>query len=236
MDLARLPTARRPIPGVTLPILLAAILHLPSCGEDKITNVRSDRPPSLSSRSGVIRVLDYAYFNRDISTFESLLDSSFTFVFQEGEAIANPDVPESWTRQDEIAATTNLFDENYQDPDMTQNAADAMELLLFSLDALEDSTWQVYTGPMPFPDIHTWYEWRPRYHFEVAAGQNLYISDDQATFVVRPVDVGGTTEWRLVIWADLELSLVHTSGATEVTTWGRIKTLYFDPDPGKDEG
>jgi hypothetical protein len=185
----------------------------------------------LTSRSALVNNLHYAYFNRDIDAFSALLDSSFTFVFQEADAVGNPDIPESWTRQDEIAATTNLFDEGYQDPDGTQDAADEIDLAIFGLDDLEDSSWQVYTGPKHFFDINDWYEWEARYHLEIAAGEYLYISDDRAVFVVRRVEVDGVTEWRLVIWRDEDNSLAIASGVTQETTWGRTKIQYLDGKP-----
>lgn len=162
-------------------------------------------PPPLDTRTNVIKNLQYAYDYRDIDALVTMLDTHFIFVFQEADA-NNPDpgerTPTSWFRDDEINATTNLFDDNFSDPE--QPAADEVLLSLAGLESVNESSWLPYTGSKHVTDPSTWYELVVRYDLEVQVGEDRLLSEDRARFIVREIDLGGKKEWRLVYWADLE--------------------------------
>jgi hypothetical protein len=199
-------TARRLLAALAVLSLLglgACILNPGETDDPKDIQGNSPVRQALTTKSAVVNNLVYAYFNRDIDVYRELLDDNFYFVFQDAD-LGNPDIPDdgNWLRDDDVNATTNLFNENFVDPDGIQAPADEIELQLFGYEDLDESSWDVYAGAKDFPDTNDWYETALRYHLEVSAGEDLYIADDRARFIVRPVEVSGKDEWRLVVWKD----------------------------------
>lgn len=204
---------RKPFRLLALP-LFAFLFVLGGCilsPEESVDPPPDDSGPRLeelplTSKTNVINNLAFAYGNRNIDAYRKILDDDFVFLFQEADANnPNPDerTPVEWYRTDEINATTNLFDENFSDPE--QPPADEIVLRIPELESLTESSWGRFEGVKHVTDPSTWYELDVRYDLEVQVGEDRLLAEDRAKFIVRQVDVeGGGQEWRLVHWSDLE--------------------------------
>ena len=194
-----------------LPIIaMASLLLLPSCILDPKDPPEKTEPPvtvdykPLTSEANVMHNLKLSYNQRNIREYENLLQEKvdgkpieFTFFFAAGD-VSNGDTPAQWGYLDEIGATTNMFS-SYDPDDPNVDPISDIDLQLF----FEGVTWINSFDPT---SGETWRKATIVYNYNIIAGVNTYIVGDsnaRAEFIVRPVDVDGTTEYRLVSWRDL---------------------------------
>ena len=175
----------------------------------------------LTSRDAVLNNIEVGWNQRKPSAIDDLLDENFTFYFDPGDV--GGDIPSSWNRATDLAATTALLQSNTVPP----GSAPVCERVVIALD-LDGLIWTEVPVIASISTLtETWYSTIVSYsaNFEME-GDNIYITvpGAKAQLTVREVEGG----WRLVEWRDL----AGQSGATassrdpSASTWGKIKAIY----------
>jgi len=67
-------------------------------------------PPTPNSASGVLRLLEWAYTNRDYSVYQALFTDDYRFGFAALDTAGRAYQQTPWTREDELAYAKNLFE------------------------------------------------------------------------------------------------------------------------------
>ncbi len=207
-------------------ILLAALAFVASCSEDDPArpsgNGGTQAFQPLTSREAVLNNLELGWVKRNAGEIDDLLDENFTFYFAPGDV--GGEIPASWNRAAELAATTALFTSNQVQYPTGPVCRSIRVDLLFD----DDLTWTEV--PIPVAAYgEVWYTATVPYtHTFEMLPDNTYIAvpGAGAELTVRQVEGG---EWRLVVWRDLESTIVASSAAPAEeaeTTWGGIKALY----------
>jgi hypothetical protein len=183
--------------------VLVFVLGLSGCSNVGPLSVRhpplTDSFENLETRDNLLHNLELAYKQRDFEQFRKLLDNSgaFRFVFSPAD-VRNGVVKNSqWDLRAELEATERLLDPN---PPPGQPRADKIDLDLTY--TAGDDEWQPFV-PATHPN-ETWYDKQVEYTLKVRIGHRTYSQGKTvvALFTVRPIDVGGKTEWRIVTWRD----------------------------------
>jgi len=148
----------------------------------------------LTERNSVLNNLELAYKERNINEYDRVLDENFTFFFADGD-VSNGNTPEQWSREAEVGATRNMFDENFPGT----NPIVRIELDL----QFKNAVWVEIT-PDEAP-TETWFTATVPYTFTIdALPDQTWITQGVPTaqYTVRPQ--GTTPEtYKLVQWRDL---------------------------------
>jgi len=220
-----------------LVIACAGLLPIGSCSDDTVDPPPPDRPfyKDLSAdgpRDNGLYNLQLAYNDRNITRYDELLDADFVFFFSEYDVL-NGTVA-YWSRASEINANKNLFDPNYSNP--VQEPVQDIDLSLVY--PAGDDQWTQITpeDQVKYPG-ETWYTKSVIYELTIQLpGDFQYVARNrEADFVVRVATKDTKQYWRIVVWEDdtgAGFSGLARGGAgapaVEPSTWGRIKTLYWD--------
>lgn len=178
----------------------------------------------LNCRDDVLINLDLSYNNRNYAEFEKLLDNEFLFYFSEADH-SGGQVPISWDRAAETAATTNLFDPNLPGPLRATGV-----YVHLSYPAGEWTSVPVID--IHDPDLRTWYSKEVVYNITVqtVSGVDYKGNNLKAQFLIRQVEIDGKQTWQIVLWRDIgyddQSFDVSASSAVLENTWGLIKALY----------
>jgi hypothetical protein len=163
---------------------------------------------------------------RSPDVYDELLNADFVFYFSPDDV--GGDIPESWSRTEELDATARLFLSNQQQQSPPPDPiCRAMRVdLVFDDDSL---TW-VDVQPQEFPS-ETWYSTTVYYTFTFEIDPDItYIAQNgaKAQFTVRNTGTDQNPHWELVEFRDLGSILVRrtSTGASKASTWGSIKSLY----------
>jgi hypothetical protein len=209
-------------------VLMAALVWLPAC-EDDPTSPAGGTPSAfqpLTSRSAVLNNLEIGWTQRRADKIDELLDENFVFYFSPGDV--GGEIPPTWDREIDLAATTALLESN-------QNNTIGPVCRSVRVDLITDDIVWVPVPTSP-PANETRYAATVPYVFTFEVEPDItYIPPNsaRAQLTVREVAVdGGTTEWRLVEWRDLDgvASMVQETSA-DIKTWGAIKAIYRGSRP-----
>ncbi|HEX6944074.1 MAG TPA: hypothetical protein VF128_14195 [Gemmatimonadaceae bacterium] len=224
-------------------IVVLACLAFVACGDDDADPVKIEGPYTRafvdrSEMWHVINNIELAYNQRKISYYEALLDENFTFFLSTGDVGGS--VPESWARDVEVQANTNLFSSN--------PPGDLLRVKSIKLDILWETDpnsqtphpdgdlliWA--TMPDMGPNLETWYTTTVFYDFQITIDLPNYEEDlhyysssgSKAQFIVRNAGTVDAPRWALVEMRDLGAmgAFTSASAATEQSTWGGVKALY----------
>lgn len=208
-----------------LPYLLLALAA--SCVQStRPVPIPPERSPVPNTPVNAVRLLEWAWDHRNCEVLSPLFTDDFVFVFAIGDSAGNPYRSSPWTREDELAASCNLF----------QNAVDVQ------LDL--DRT------PVALPDDRPGKD--PKWHKSIRTPVSLRVTIDQGggpevlevsgfakLYTVRgdsaaiPPDLVArgfgpdSTRWWFDRWEDETLP-AGGSGAhpTQGRSWGAIKSLF----------
>jgi hypothetical protein len=222
--------------GLLTILIVATIAAVSSCNDDDegLTEPTS-KYKNLSQRDHVLINLEFSYEERNLDRFVELLDDDFIFHFSADDFRDGNVSVKKWARANEVTATTNLFDPEYQGP---REPVSGIELSLTYADS--DTSWREVTpeDQKTYPG-ETWYEKTVLYSLAVTVPVGpayiTYVSEYvSAAFTVRWGEADGG--WRIIAWCDdTEYSLFRraagtrdTESFTKETTWGEIKTLYAE--------
>jgi hypothetical protein len=70
----------------------------------------STPPPTPNSPSGVLRLFEWAYNNRDVSEYRTVFTDDYRFAFSQLDTAGNRYRDQPWTRSDELESAKKLFD------------------------------------------------------------------------------------------------------------------------------
>lgn len=93
-------------------VLLVALFALPMSCREATRSVAPipNPPPVANSPANALRLLEWAWNHRDCEALSPLFTDDFVFVFAAGDSAGNPYRSDPWTREDELAASCNLFE------------------------------------------------------------------------------------------------------------------------------
>lgn len=154
--------------------------------------------------------LRLSYIERDVAGFAALLSHDFTFVFDP----SSPEVPPQWDREDELAATQNMFGgETVEGITLTFRQG-----LAVPSDDEYPGTWKVEVD-----------EVRLSVFLRTGYGEILELraSDAGGVFYLKPATAVDVLEqrprWKVWRWEDIR---PLGADATESYSWGEIKTFF----------
>jgi hypothetical protein len=196
------------------------IVGLPRTGEE----------PALFQRDAVLATLQNAYDARNINLIDGILDDEFVFFFSERDYMQGRVPFPQWGREDEFAATANMFSSQ---PPAGALTSVSLNDRLRHVGASEEITWGIiknlfFSGaaggdtdvflllvynkgednwvsmlppdPVRYPD-EVWYQKTANYFLMVTTGGYTYQAIlVQAEFTVRYSEPKGG--WQLVQWRD----------------------------------
>lgn len=93
--------------------LVLAIVLVGSCGDERCTwSGRGDEVDPRSTPGGLVKALTECHEERDLEGYSEILDEDYRFVFtpEVAESLGMPADEPWWFREDELAATGNMFD------------------------------------------------------------------------------------------------------------------------------
>ncbi len=149
-----------------------------------------------TTREAVLNNIQYAYNKRDITTYDELLDTDFTFFLAPGDV--GGQIPEQWGRAEEVRLTGLLFS---QDPGPQYPKCKRIEFDL----KFEDGVQWIPVVPQDYPN-ETWYLAVVVYYFNIDVEPDTQYqpaAGSQAQFTVRNVGTDAAPEWKLVEFRDL---------------------------------
>ena len=219
--------------GLLLPVALTAgFAMLVACDADPVRP--GGTPPltyqDLSQRAHVLNNLELAYNQRNITQYDRLLDTNFTFFLSPGDV--NGGLPAQWGRAEELQYASDLLDRNYPGPSLRCTG------VLVNILWEEGLTWSELT-PTSAPD-ETWYTTTVYYGFKFEFEPNYTYIDSpgaKVRFTVRNAGTAEAPHWQLVEWYDLSeggclgalgarSSTQNGREACETASWGGVKALY----------
>ena len=206
----------------------------------------STPPPTPNSPSGVLRLFEWAYNNRDFSQYRTVFTDDYRFVFGATDTAGNRYRNQPYTRADELASAQNLF-----------GAASTITLAL-------DKSFVVFPDPRPGmnPTYHKNILTQVQLNIVTQDGGQTNVEGKANFFLVRgdsaaiPADLGvqpDSNRWYIDRWEDqtlagaLALARLDASGRSIVpaaarpaggataarsvsdvlyVTWGELKRLY----------
>jgi hypothetical protein len=204
-------------------LLLALLALIVGCSDDPTSpppgETQSFLP--LTTRNAVLNNLELGWTQRKADKIDELLDDNFIFFFNEGDV--GGEIPESWSRFEDLAATTALLESNTNPPSGVPVCREVRVDLVFD----DDLEWTEV--PVPATAVgEVWYTATVPYlfQFEMEGDLTFVQNDAKAQFTVRQDEAA----WRLVEWRDLGES-IRAAGdvsvaSTEANTWGGVKALY----------
>lgn len=204
-------------------VLVLAMLAL-ACDDPTYQDVIP--PPQyqpLTTRTAVLHNLELAYNQRNIARLDELLDESFTFFPSASDV--NSGLPPQWDRATELSASAHLFSSSKQPSDPWPLCTN------IQLDLLIEASLQWVELPVTG---ETWYTTTTFYDFQIEVEPDtrfMPVSGAKSQFTVRNAGTDDAPQWRLVEWHDLgsgNLAAARASAGTEETTWGKVKSLYWE--------
>lgn len=206
-----------------LSLLMIPLLLLVACSEDDSPVIPPPDPvyKSLANRSDVLNNLELAWNDRNLTRYEQILDSGFTFFLSPGDVGGS--IPEQWGRADEILQTSRLFDRNLSDPNFPRVTSLVVDIEFEGAPI----QWVEESGPG-----ETWYSAVIFYDFMIHVVPDLTyipVPGARGRFTVRNAGTEEAPKWQLVEWHDLGgglLATAATPASTEESTWGKVKSLY----------
>ena len=203
-------TAHR-LAAAALTVLLATVLSLSGCSNrgctcpDEVEHVY----PARTSPENVLEKLRLAYVNMDVDAYVDCLAEEFVFHLNPCDVGIDPEMPESWGKQDEEDIHEAMFadDSDVEGVTLTLTTAN----IEFEWNA-GDSIWR-YTEASDLRITLTYYL---AFHASTPQLFVLAIDGDRA-------GPDGEELWAIVEWYDLEEEW-HQLGVH--CTWSSIKALY----------
>ncbi len=209
-------------------IVAAGVLLAIAC-EDDISSPICACPPvafeeqNLTERWHVLNNIEYAYGSRSSDVYDRLLNSDFVFYFSPGDVGGG--IPPTWSRGEDLDATTLLFESNLQSDPPQYPVCHSMRLdLLYDSNTIE---WFPVV-PNDYP-TETWYTSTVNYVFTFEMDPNITyvsLSGAKVQVTIRNVPQRGKDHWELVELRDLGDNLRNSDTAQQAPTWGRVKALY----------
>ena len=233
--------------GCGVLLLAATVVAMAGCfnpfNPDELTSgIRSTQPPTPDTPSNTLRLLEWCYNNRAIAEYRELFTDDFRFQFGARDPFGNAYRDNPWTREDELASATKLF----------QGSSDKQAAISITLTLDKNITVQADQRPGK----------NPRWHKTILTSQVLTILEadqirrdvtgsslfflvrgDSAVIPQELQDRGfgpDTTRWYIDRWEDL--STVEAGGvmsgqvgdrrarpagtAVYWATWGEIKLRW----------
>jgi hypothetical protein len=211
---------------LTLLVLMIGMFFVAACDDDP----SSPPPPppqsgelNLTQRWHVLNNIEYAYQARRPDVYDELLNADFTFFFSPGDVGGG--IPETWSRTEDLEATTRLFNSNQQSDPPADPVCRSMRLdLVYDKDAM---TW-IEIEPDDFPG-EKWYTTTNFYSFTFEMEPNTtYIAQNgaKAQFTLRNAGTEQNPHWELVEFRDLGSTALRSVPLGQASTWGSIKSLY----------
>ena len=147
-------------PALAAGMLVAGALLLGGCynpfrPDELTTGVVSTPPPTPDTPSNTLRLLEWCYNNRAIAEYRELFTDDYRFQFGALDPYGNAYRETPWTREDELASATNLFQGS-----SAKQAAASITLTL-------DKNFRVQSDPRPGKN--------PRWHKTILTSQVLSI-------------------------------------------------------------
>lgn len=217
-------------PTIAALLGLVGMLFVSACDDDPLPpcpdcgGFPTFKQEDLTERWHVLNNIEFAYRERQPDVYDGLLDSDFVFYFSPSDKAEG--LPESWTRVDDLDATTGLFLSNQQGDPPSDPICRSMRLDIYY--ERESLTW-VEFHPSAYP-TETWYTTTAFYTFTFEVEPNttyIALNGARAEFVVRNNPQGGHDHWELIELHDLGDSAPPKSPqSTQEATWGAIKFLY----------
>jgi hypothetical protein len=202
-------------------VLLFAIsaLVFGGCEPDRVTPPTPANFKSLEAKDDVLFNLEASYNLRDIKELRKLLDDDFEFYVSTSD-YTQGDLPPRWKFDDEVVATTNLFDPEYDNHWRATNIALKLSYHEWAPVAPEPQ----YTG-------EEWFSMDVVYNITVqtAPGVDIKGNNLKARLIIRRSEVDGETIWRIIRWRDIgddRSGIGGSSGTVSESTWGYIKAWY----------
>ncbi|MDH3215333.1 MAG: hypothetical protein OEN01_03460 [Candidatus Krumholzibacteria bacterium] len=188
-------------------------------------------PPPLQTRDEVLTTLRIAYNEKSFADASIVFDAEFTFFFSAADVQAGDVSVAQWGREGELVATASLFNVasgglgsekgkrvlagaiaieqatwgRIKHVFFESSAADETSIGLSLFYPVGDDSWTslMPSDPDKYPD-EVWFEKTANYVIEVQSGETSFISGAprRASFVVRLIDVDGSSIWQLVQWRD----------------------------------
>ena len=182
-------------------IAIACLVLIPACSTTEPEPDRIVTPPLDGPRDNVLFNLEAAYNQRNLNAYQKVLDDAFVFHFSAAD-VANGNVSVSqWDRAQEINATTNIFDKNFNPP--SGSPISSIDLSLTYPNG--EDVWNLVNPDGNHPG-ETWYEKTVDYFLPVVAGDFTYTSGNpiKASYIVRwgKDPTSGDEFWRIVAWRD----------------------------------
>jgi hypothetical protein len=189
-----------------LPLAIAATAA--SCIFDPVAPGDKPPPPAqkyedLTERWHVLNNLELAYNQRKISRYDEVLDQDFTFFLSTGDVGGG--LPDSWDRQTEMNANTNLFTKDPPPPaPIPRCKSIKMDVQWEKPNTVEPNLAWVEVSPPGLSE--TWYTTTVFYDFAIDVEPDVtYISNpgSKAQFTVRNAGTADDPHWQLVEFRDL---------------------------------
>jgi hypothetical protein len=211
--------------------LLVGFVSISACDEDPVVCddcVPGHDDPPTPTRVSVLNNLEIAYNRRDIDKYIELLDEDFAMFFSSGD-VRDGRTPEQWGRADEVAANTNLFNDEYVDQDPSDGIQPRCTKITLDVKWEDGVLWQEIE-PASAPG-EKWYTATIFYNYQFDVEPDLHLinhSGSKAQFTVRNAGTDAELHWQLVEMRDLdgEVAASTSSRGTARTTWGQVKALY----------
>ena len=191
-------------------------------------------PPPANSPSGVLRLFEWSYNNRDYSVYRTLFTDDYRFAFSALDTAGKAYRGDTWTRNDELPSAQNLF-----------NAASSITLQL-------DKSFAVFSDTRPGKSNTTYYRTiRTQVLLNIVTQDNnqINVQGKANFFLVRgdsaviPLDLGfqpDSNRWYIDRWEDETVGSPFAKSGAPVrsrapehralpakgTTWCDVKALY----------
>jgi len=213
---------------ILFPILIFALAALsPSCSKRTRTVVPEPAlvAPAADTPADGLRALEWSWNNRVCEPLYGLFTDDYVFAFAPGDSAGNAYRDVQWTREDELAASCNLFanateidlwldktlydlpdDRPGKDPRVHRSIRTAVTL-----------TVNIQIGGDPRLE-----EVRGFAKFYLVRGDSAAIPDDQLQQGVGP----DSTRWWIQRWEDETLPAGSRANPAMNRTWGALKVLF----------
>ncbi len=194
------------------PLLLLMLIAMVATAASCIFDPKSDTPvippnnqkfQNLSERWHVLNNVELAYTKRNLDKYDQLLDNDFTFFLSSGDVGGG--LPDSWDRNTEVQANTNLFSTDQPPAPLKRCISIVMNVQWEDDQGKPNLAWIEFTPPN---SSETWYTTTVKYDFKIdVEGDLTYINNpgSQAQFTVRDAGPVGDLphHWQLVEFRDL---------------------------------
>ena len=212
--------------ALTLLLVLAFALPASCSKTTRPHEIPPEAAPVANSPANAVRLLEWAWNHRNCDALSPLFTGDYVFAFAAGDSAGNPYRSSPWTREDELAASCNLF-QNVQN----------LELYL-------DKTLIAFNDDRPGKN--------PKWHKTIRTKVNLIVTLDRGSgpevnevngyakfYLVRgdsaaiPADLVArgftpdSTRWWMDRWDDETLPPGGLRAhPTSNRSWGAIKALF----------